>query len=262
MNKMTSTHIPLVLQKCVEEYKSTHEEVLKSELKFVEKCAELCWTMRISGPTMVIEHTNLEGTKFDNSRFNRCKLESSQTELVVWPCLLLYENGPVVTKGIVQPFCEIQESFYDLHTSSTSPLDEDIYDYPSNSLPRGEHLNHQEIISHGCSSSPSKESQTESTDDSIYITMDVSKSQFPATFTPGTNEHRRLNPFDRPERPTTHYQSKQSTETFHHLSKGDNLKSDLNDNEQKSKVADDVTYRKQPLRPKDGTFISYLNSTL
>jgi hypothetical protein len=28
MNKMTSTHIPLVLQKCVEEYKSTHEEVL------------------------------------------------------------------------------------------------------------------------------------------------------------------------------------------------------------------------------------------
>jgi hypothetical protein len=48
---MTSTHIPLVLQKCVEEYKSTHEEVLKSELKFVEKCAELCWTMRISGPT-------------------------------------------------------------------------------------------------------------------------------------------------------------------------------------------------------------------
>jgi hypothetical protein len=59
MNKMTSTHIPLVLQKCVEEYKSTHEEVLKSELKFVEKCAELCWTMRISGPTMVIEHTNL-----------------------------------------------------------------------------------------------------------------------------------------------------------------------------------------------------------
>jgi hypothetical protein len=49
----------LVLQKCVEEYKSTHEEVLKSELKFVEKCAELCWTMRISGPTMVIEHTNL-----------------------------------------------------------------------------------------------------------------------------------------------------------------------------------------------------------
>jgi hypothetical protein len=108
-----------------------------------------------------------------------------------------------VTKGIVQPFCEIQESVYDLHTSntspldesiyeypsnsspfdeniceypsSTSPLDEDIYDYPSNSLPRGEHLNHQEIISHGCSSSPSKESQTESTDDSIYITMAVSK---------------------------------------------------------------------------------------
>ena len=39
MNKMTSTHVPLVLQKCVEEYKSTHEEVLKSELKFVEKCA-------------------------------------------------------------------------------------------------------------------------------------------------------------------------------------------------------------------------------
>lgn len=290
MNKMTSTHIPLVLQKCVEEYKSTHEEVLKSELKFVEKCAELCWTMRISGPTMVIEHTNLEGTKFDNSRFNRCKLESSQTELVVWPCLLLYENGPVVTKGIVQPFCEIQESFYDLHTSntsplderiyeypsnsspfdeniceypsSTSPLDEDIYDYPSNSLPRGEHLNHQEIISHGCSSSTSKESQTESTDDSIYITMDVSKSQFPATFTPGTNEHRRLNPFDRPERPTTHYQSKQSTATYHHLSKSDNLKSDLNDNEQKSKVADDVAYWKQPLCPKNGTFISYLNSTL
>jgi hypothetical protein len=50
-----------------EEYKSTHEEVLKSELKFVEKCAELCWTMRISGPTMVIEHTNLEGTKFAKS---------------------------------------------------------------------------------------------------------------------------------------------------------------------------------------------------
>jgi hypothetical protein len=36
----------------------------------------------------------------------------------------------------------------------------------------------------------------------------------------------------------------------------DNLKSDLNDNEQKSKVADDVAC------PKDGTFISYLNSTL
>lgn len=276
-------------QKCVDEYKSTHEEVLKRELKFVEKCAELCWTMRISDPPMVIKHTNLEGTKFAISRFNRCKLESRQTELVVWPCLLLYENGPVVTKGIVRPFCEIlvQDSCYDPHTSNTSPVDEniyeypsnsspldeniceyppnsspleeDIYDYPSNSSPLADSLNHQEIISHGCASSPSKESQTESANDNIYITMEVCKSQFPATTTPRT----RFNPFDTQERPTTHYQSsKQSTATFHHLSKSGDFKSNLNHNEQKSKVADDVGDWKQPLSPKDGTFTSYLNSTL
>lgn len=288
MIKMTNTQLLFVLQKCVEEYKSTHEEVLERELKFVEKCAELCWKMRISDPPMVIECTTLEGTSLDICKFNQFKLENSQTGLVVWPCLLLYENGPVVSKGIVQPICEVQDCIYDHPSNSTpldeniyeypsnsqpldesiceylsnsSPLDESIYDYPSNSSPLSEKLNHQAIISHGCAS---KESQTESADDNIYIMMEVNKTQFPATFTtkPGTNEHRRPNPFDTPKRPTTHYQSKQNTATYHHLSKSDNFKSDLNDNEEKSTVADDVAHCKQPLSPKDGTFISYLSSTL
>lgn len=74
----------------------------ESEILFVEKCCELCWYMCITEPPMVIEYRNFENTPMDTNIFNQYNRTGSVVEYVVWPALLLHENGPVLSKGTAQ----------------------------------------------------------------------------------------------------------------------------------------------------------------
>ena len=72
------------------------------EIKFVEKCSELCWFMAICDPPMTLEYENFEGKTIDTNKFNKYIRNGRTIEFVVWPVLLLHKDGPVLAKGTVQ----------------------------------------------------------------------------------------------------------------------------------------------------------------
>lgn len=75
---------------------------MPGEIKFLRKCSELFWFMYISDPQLVIEYENVEGKVMDTNKFNKYDRTGTIIEFVVWPVLLLYQNGPVLAKGTVQ----------------------------------------------------------------------------------------------------------------------------------------------------------------
>lgn len=75
---------------------------MSGEIKFLRKCSELFWFMYISDPQLVIECENLEGKVMDTNKFHKYDRTGTIIEFVVWPVLLLHQNGPVLAKGTVQ----------------------------------------------------------------------------------------------------------------------------------------------------------------
>lgn len=59
--------------------------------------------MCIQDPPLAMEYENFEGKPVDRSKFNLYDRNGTITEFVVWPALLLHKNGPILTKGVVQP---------------------------------------------------------------------------------------------------------------------------------------------------------------
>lgn len=90
------------VKKCVDDYLKSNKEATENEIVFVKKCSELCWCICIADPPMVIEYKHFERYKIDSTKFNKYNRSGITVEFVVWPALLLYENGPVLAKGTVQ----------------------------------------------------------------------------------------------------------------------------------------------------------------
>jgi hypothetical protein len=68
---------------------------------FIDKCVELCWLMQIQDPPMSLDFGSTKTV--DQNRFRFFTRSGNVVDFVVWPALLLHENGPLVQKGVVQP---------------------------------------------------------------------------------------------------------------------------------------------------------------
>lgn len=68
---------------------------------FVDKCVELCWMMQIQDPPMSLDFGSSKTV--DQHMFRLFTRSGNVVDFVVWPALLLHENGPLVQKGVVQP---------------------------------------------------------------------------------------------------------------------------------------------------------------
>ncbi|XP_062586427.1 uncharacterized protein LOC134248029 [Saccostrea cucullata] len=68
---------------------------------FVDTCVELCWMMHVQDPPMVLEFGSSEIV--DKNMFRFFTRTGDIVDFVVWPAVLLHENGPLVQKGVVQP---------------------------------------------------------------------------------------------------------------------------------------------------------------
>lgn len=73
--------------------------------KYAKRCANLCWLMRIRDPKMhmIYKIKSGEGAQFDEEHFRHYTRTGKRISFLVWPVLCLYENGPVLSKGIAQP---------------------------------------------------------------------------------------------------------------------------------------------------------------
>ncbi|XP_061184514.1 uncharacterized protein LOC133192537 [Saccostrea echinata] len=68
---------------------------------FVDMCIELCWMMHVQDPPMVLDFGSSEIV--DKNMFRLFTRSGEIVDFVVWPAVLLHENGPLVQKGVVQP---------------------------------------------------------------------------------------------------------------------------------------------------------------
>lgn len=71
-------------------------------IKFVERCTELCWSMVIKAPPMVLVYDQLEGEPIDKNMFTVYTKQGPLIDFVVWPALILHTDGPILAKGAVQ----------------------------------------------------------------------------------------------------------------------------------------------------------------
>jgi hypothetical protein len=72
------------------------------ELKpFIKKCVFLGWMMVVQSPPMCLT-TCKEGGRFDKNTFKEFTKSGPTVDFVVLPALYLYENGPLIGKGVAE----------------------------------------------------------------------------------------------------------------------------------------------------------------
>jgi len=73
--------------------------------RYINSCINITWRMVIQRPELCFvwpatgkeEHLNVD-------QFSHYTRSGPGIEYVVWPAMALYENGPILRKGTVQPF--------------------------------------------------------------------------------------------------------------------------------------------------------------
>lgn len=96
----------IYFQTCLVDYKASRQEASKRELIYIERCCAICWLMRTAEPCIVIKYKGLEGTEIDSSTFDKLNFHGTRIENVIWPALLLHENGPLISHGLVRTYSE------------------------------------------------------------------------------------------------------------------------------------------------------------
>lgn len=70
---------------------------------FAERCVELCWFMQTTRPPIHLSACIPYDGKMNNDIFRAYTKSGKKVDYIVWPVMYLYENGPVLNKGIAQP---------------------------------------------------------------------------------------------------------------------------------------------------------------
>lgn len=102
-------------------------------IAFVKRSTELCWSMVIKEPPMVLVHDQMEGKPIDKNLFTFYTKNGPVIDFVIWPALILKKNGPVLAKGSAQgkdtgqtlEAKHDQEKKQSLNESKTAPIKQD-----------------------------------------------------------------------------------------------------------------------------------------
>lgn len=71
--------------------------------KYIDCCIEYCWMMAIQDPPMKLDFGPAQNEKFDKEVFRCYTITGEKVQFMVWPAVFLHKNGPLVTKGVLQP---------------------------------------------------------------------------------------------------------------------------------------------------------------
>lgn len=70
---------------------------------FAERCVELCWFMQTTRPPIHLSASIPTDGRMKNDILRAYTKSGTNVDFIVWPVIYLYENGPVLNKGIAQP---------------------------------------------------------------------------------------------------------------------------------------------------------------
>ncbi|XP_060065899.1 uncharacterized protein LOC132546205 [Ylistrum balloti] len=79
------------------------EPLMQHLKKFTEGCIRVSWDMAVQDPPVYM-YWNLKKGDPPSERFKSYTQNGSKVKYVVWPCLLLHEGGPLLSKGICQMY--------------------------------------------------------------------------------------------------------------------------------------------------------------
>ena len=73
--------------------------------KYIEECAGLCLRMCLKDPSLYIEFIDEHSStrvKFNTDMYKAYTRKGKYIEHIVWPCLYLHKDGPLLSKGTAQ----------------------------------------------------------------------------------------------------------------------------------------------------------------
>ena len=85
--------------KSVKQKKLIHNSYI---VKYIQKCAEICWRMQITDPPMCLKFDVKNVENLDKTLYNAFTKNGSIIEYLVWPILFLHKSGPLMAKGVAQ----------------------------------------------------------------------------------------------------------------------------------------------------------------
>lgn len=72
-------------------------------VRYAERCVAVTWYMTLQDPPMLLVSKIVRKSDFDSDLFRPYTKSGDKYDFMVWPALLLHDNGPVVVKGVAQP---------------------------------------------------------------------------------------------------------------------------------------------------------------
>ncbi|XP_053400625.1 myosin-9-like [Mercenaria mercenaria] len=78
------------------------EGVIEACMRYITKCVEICWLMRVQDPPVSLSWTVPEDKSFNGDVYRAYTKSGTHVEYVVWPTIYLYEDGPILMKGVAQ----------------------------------------------------------------------------------------------------------------------------------------------------------------
>ena len=95
-------------------------------IAFARKCVELCWLMAVQDPPLAFGPLPQHLDRYNADMYREYTRSGTLVDFIVWPVLQLYENGPVLSKGVVEP---IKDGWNDNRTETRSygTIDRDHY---------------------------------------------------------------------------------------------------------------------------------------
>ncbi|VDI22499.1 Hypothetical predicted protein [Mytilus galloprovincialis] len=97
-------YLPRLIKSFVETFPSKinmSNEQLSACTSFIEKGMECCWLMSVTEPPMFLKFKWNKGNKIDLDELEVERGKGKYVESILWPALYLYENGPLMNKGVV-----------------------------------------------------------------------------------------------------------------------------------------------------------------
>ncbi|XP_061184358.1 uncharacterized protein LOC133192358 [Saccostrea echinata] len=109
------------------EYSSGFKTVFKKVPEYTSKCLELCWLMHMQNPPVALGQPPAEGSPFNGNMYKEYTKTGNTVHFVVWLPLLLQENGPLLQKGVAQPYPNKDRSIRQRSPSAADNIKKSTY---------------------------------------------------------------------------------------------------------------------------------------
>lgn len=78
------------------------DQIVDACKRYITRCVELCWLMRIQDPPVVLSWAIPEDRVFDTNTYKYYLSTGKELDYVVWPCMYMFDGGPMIMKGVAE----------------------------------------------------------------------------------------------------------------------------------------------------------------